>query len=243
MVIENMKKNLLGNMKKSDKRNIIGTFVFLFYFFATELQALPFWILGINTETLPMIVKVIYTILFQVGLISVIAYVFRKDLKRDLKDLKKNHESYFKEYLKYWFIALGLMMVSNLIIIMLNSGDIANNEELIREMFDETPIYTFISAVLIAPLLEELVFRKSFRYMFNNDTLFIIMSGLVFGAFHVIGSFETAFDLIYIIPYSIPGLVFAYTLVKSKNIFVPIGLHFLHNGILMSLQFLLMFFS
>ena len=105
------------------------------------------------------------------------------------------------------------------------------------------PIYTFISAVIIAPFLEELVFRKSFRDMFSNNLLFIILSGLTFGAFHVIGSFETLFDLIYIIPYSIPGFVFAYTLSKSKNIFVPIGLHFLHNGILMALQTFLMLFS
>jgi membrane protease YdiL (CAAX protease family) len=110
-------------------------------------------------------------------------------------------------------------------------------------MFSKTPILTFMSAVIIAPLLEELVFRKSFRYMFSNNILFILFSGITFGAFHVVGSFETFFDLIYIIPYSVPGLVFAYTLVKSKNIFVPMGLHFLHNGILMSLQFLVMFFS
>lgn len=230
-------------MKTNIKKNLIGTGVFLFYFFASELQALPFWIMGVNTETLPTFVKVIYMTCFQIALVGSIAYIFRKDLKANLKDLKKNHQKYFKEYLKYWFIALGLMMASNLIIMMISPGNIANNEEAIREMFSETPIYTFISAVIIAPLLEELVFRKSFRYMFSDDILFIIMSGLVFGAFHVIGSFETLFDLIYIIPYSIPGWVFAYTLVKSKNIFVPISLHFLHNGILMSLQFLLMFFS
>lgn len=230
-------------MKKNDKKSLIGIGVFLFYFFATQLQALPFWILNINTETLPMFIKVIYMTCFQISLVGIIAYIFRKDLKENIEDLKKNHQNYFKEYLKYWFIALGLMMLSNSIIMILEPGNIANNEEAIREMFNETPIYTFISAVIIAPLLEELVFRKSFRYMFSEDVLFIIMSGLVFGAFHIVGSFETLFDLIYIIPYSIPGWVFAYTLVKSKNIFVPISLHFLHNGILMSLQFLLMFLS
>lgn len=230
-------------MKKNDKKSLIGIGVFLFYFFASQFQALPFWILGINTETLPEFVKIIYMIAFQIALIGIIAYIFRRDIKENLEDLKKNHQSYFKEYLKYWFIALGLMMLSNFIILILEPGSVAGNEEAVREMFNTTPIYTFVSAVAFAPLLEELVFRKSFRYMFSNDTLFILASGLVFGAFHVVGSFETFFDLIYIIPYSVPGLVFAYTLVKSKNIFVPISLHFLHNGILMSLQFLLMFLS
>lgn len=230
-------------MKKNDKKSLIGIGVFLFYFFASQFQALPFWILDVNTETLPEFVKIIYMMAFQIALIGTIIFIFRKDLKENLEDLKKNHQSYFKGYLKYWFIALGLMMLSNFIILILEPGSVAGNEEAVREMFNSTPIYTFISAVIFAPLLEELVFRKSFRYMFSNNTLFILASGLVFGAFHVIGSFETFFDLIYIIPYSIPGLVFAYTLVKSKNIFVPMGLHFLHNGILMSLQFLLMFLS
>lgn len=230
-------------MKKNDKKTLIGIGVFLFYFFVSQFQALPFWVLNIDTTTLPEIVKVIYTLLVQVFLVLIIAYIFRKDLKKNFKDLKKNHKYYFSNYLKYWFLALGLMMLSNAIILMFEPGSIAGNEEAIRDMFSKTPIYTFISAVIIAPILEELVFRKSFRYMFSNDILFILASGITFGAFHVIGSFETFFDLIYIIPYSVPGLVFAYVLVKSKNIFVPMGLHFLHNGILMSLQFLLMFFS
>ena len=230
-------------MKENNRKSFIGIGVFLLYFFATQLQALPFWLLNVNTETLPQFVKVIYMIAFQIVLIGIIAYIFRNDLKENFEDLKKNHQSYFKEYLKYWFIALGLMMISNLIIMLFKPGEIAGNEAAVREMFNSTPIYAFISAVVFAPLLEELVFRKSFRYMFNNDTLFVLASGLVFGAFHVIGSFESFFDLLYIIPYSIPGLVFAYTLVKSKNIFVPMSLHFIHNGILMSLQFFLMFFS
>lgn len=230
-------------MKKNDKKGLIGIGIFLFYFFVSQFQVLPFWVLNIDTTTLPEIVKVIYTLLVQVFLVLVIAYIFRKDLKKNFKDLKKNHKYYFSNYLKYWFLALGLMMLSNAIILMFEPGSIAGNEEVIRDMFSKTPIYTFISAVIIAPILEELVFRKSFRYMFSNDILFILASGLTFGAFHVIGSFETFFDLIYIIPYSVPGLVFAYVLIKSKNIFVPMGLHFLHNGILMSLQFLLMFLS
>ena len=230
-------------MKKNDKKTLVGIGVFLFYFFVSQFQALPFWVLNIDTTTLPEIVKVIYTLLVQVFLVLIIAYIFRKDLKKNFKDLKKNHKYYFSNYLKYWFLALGLMMLSNAIILMFEPGSIAGNEEAIRDMFSKTPIYTFISAVIIAPILEELVFRKSFRYMFSNDILFILFSGITFGAFHVISSFESFFDLIYIIPYSIPGLVFAYVLVKSKNIFVPMGLHFLHNCILMSLQFLLMFLS
>ena len=36
-----------------------------------------------------------------------------------------------------------------------------------------------------------------------------------------------------------PGCVFAYTLTKSDNIFVPISLHMLHNTLMIVLQFVI----
>ena len=218
-------------MKENNKKTLTGIGVFLLYFFVSQFQGLPFWILNIDTAAIPEVLKAIYVCAVQILLVISIIYIYRQDIKNNLEDLKKNHQTYFKKYLKYWFLALGLMMVANSIILISEPNSIAGNEEAVREMFNSMPIYTFISAVIIAPFLEELVFRKSFRDMFSNNLLFIILSGL------------TLFDLIYIIPYSIPGFVFAYTLSKSKNIFVPIGLHFLHNGILMALQTFLMLFS
>lgn len=134
------------------------------------------------------------------------------------------------------------MMASNVLITLVTNSNIAANEEMIRENFQVSPIYVFISAVLIAPFLEELVLRLGFRYMFPSKWLFIILSGFVFGGLHVFTSAQTLVELLYIIPYGIPGLVFAYILDESDNIFVPIGLHFVHNGILMSLQFVLYLF-
>ena len=71
--------------------------------------------------------------------------------------------------------------------------------------------------------------------------LFILLSGLVFGSMHVIGTCEHLIDLLFIIPYSIPGFIFAYCHVKSKNIFVPISLHLIHNSLMMILQIVLLF--
>lgn len=234
---------VIKNMKENYKKLFKGIGVFLLYFFVSEFQGLPFWIMDIDTNKIPEILKVLYMGFVQTILIGLIIYIYRKDILKNLADLKKNHLTYLQKYVKYWFVALGLMMLSNFIILMIRPNSIAANEEAVRQMFHSMPIYTFISAVIFAPILEELVFRKSFRYMFNNNTLFIILSGLTFGAFHVVGNIETLFDIVYLIPYSIPGFVFAYALVKSDNIFVPIGLHFLHNGILMALQTFIMLFG
>jgi membrane protease YdiL (CAAX protease family) len=130
---------------------------------------------------------------------------------------------------------------SNLIITIFTTTDIANNQESIIETLKVAPIYTFILTVFVAPILEELVFRLSFRKIFpHSNKLFIFFSGLIFGGMHVIGTSEHLVDLLFIIPYSLPGFIFAYVYTKSKNIFVPISLHFIHNGIMMSLQILLL---
>ena len=134
------------------------------------------------------------------------------------------------------------MAVANLILYFFVTKDLSDNEQMVRQLFQTNPLLIYISAVIVAPILEELVFRGSFYYVFKNPFLFIFVSGFLFGLIHVVNS-ETIGQFLYIIPYSIPGFVFAYALYKSKNFFVPIGLHFIHNGVLVSLQMVVYFFG
>ena len=129
-------------------------------------------------------------------------------------------------------------MITSSIISMITKIDNSTNQEYVVKILENFPIYALLSTVIIAPLTEELIFRLNFRKIFKTDILFIIISGLVFGIMHL--SVASSFlELIYIIPYSIPGFIFAYTLKKSNNIFVPIFLHLLHNGVMMILQILI----
>lgn len=231
------------NLGENTKKMLIGLGSLVIYFILTELQAIPLIIVGLDVKELSTTFIAIYSLIYSIVLLATIALIFNKTLKKDWLDLKKNHKKYFSKYIKYWFLALGVMMISNLIILLINPGAAPGNEEAIKRMFEVAPIYTFISAVFLAPVIEELVFRLSFRYVIKIDWLFIILSGLTFGSMHIIGTYETPMDLLYIIPYSAPGLAFAYVLAKCKNIYVPIGLHFIHNGLLMSLQVFILIFS
>ena len=210
------------------------------YFILNELLTLPFLLAGVNYDSIPISIKVVYATVYEIMMIGIIILILKDDIKKALNDIKKNHMGYFSKYIKYWFLALIVMFVSNLIITFISKGGIAGNEETIRTMFSKTPVYIFISSVFFAPLLEELVFRQGIRNIFSNNIVFIIISGLVFGGLHVVGNINAWYDILYLIPYCTPGFVFAYILTKTDNIFVPMGLHFLHNGIIMSLQILLM---
>lgn len=210
------------------------------YFVLNELAALPLVLAGVNISTIPLVLKSIYLIAYEIVTIAAIYWILKKEINKAFVDIKQNHKEYFSTYFKYWILALIIMSGSNIIINLINGGQIAGNEEAVRNVFGQTPVYMFISAVFIAPLTEEFIFRQGLRNIFSNDKVFIIISGLIFGGLHVVSSISGWTDLLYLIPYCTPGFIFAYILTKTDNVFVSTGLHFLHNGIMMSLQVLLL---
>ena len=217
-------------MKEKNKLGIYGIIGFVVWFLFQNYSDLPFKILNIDPPTLFLEV---YTILVEILTILFIFLLFKKEIVHMWKDFYENRDKYFKKYFKYWFLILVLMAFSNGIITLINKAEISNNQEAINDMFKRLPIYTYILSVFLAPIIEELVFRFCFMKIFNNKYLYIILSGVIFGLFHIIGSFESAYDFLFLVPYSIPGLIFAYILYDSKNIFNTMWLHFVHNGISM----------
>lgn len=230
-------------MNKTYLKNILkGLTGILIYFAVSNYAAVPLYALGIDPSKLPGYVTDIYSLFMEFLIILSIFLLFQKEITNSFKDLKKNHLKYFKKYLKYYLLAIIVMMGSNAIINVLGGG-ISENESAIRSSFQTSPVYVFIASVIFAPILEEFTFRGCFRAIFKNDTIFILVSGLIFGSLHLITMPLNELFPIYLISYSSCGIAFAYMLAKSNNIFVSTGFHFMHNGILMSLQTFLLFFS
>lgn len=227
-------------MNKDNSKTLIGILTFLSYFVYAYFQYIPLALMGINYNEMSLISKVVYLLLYELIYILILIIIYNKKFTKDIKDYFKNFKNYVKKYFEYWALAFGLMILSNLFIVTVFPDAIATNQEGINSMMEVVPLYVIISAVIFAPFLEETIFRLSIRKFIKNDGLFIFISGIIFGGLHVINSFENLIDLIYIIPYSIPGFVFAYTLVKSKNIFVPMSLHLFHNGFTILMQIILM---
>ncbi len=97
-------------------------------------------------------------------------------------------------------------------------------ENVLTELLNQiSPITTFFIAVLIAPIMEELLFRKTVidRTAQYGDGISIVFSGLLFGLFHGnLNQFAYAIAL---------GMFFGFIYIKTKNILYPIILHFLTN--------------
>lgn len=228
-------------MKKYLKNSLIGILVILTYFLIpTFLKTL---IQSIARYPLNENITVILSIIIEILTISIIIIIFNKKIKENYIDLKQNHKEYFSTYFKYYLIGLAIMYIANAILIFGLKGGISGNEETIRNILQVHPIYIYISAVLIAPSVEELVFRGAIKNIIPNNIIYILSSGLIFGGMHLIGNITSIIDLLYIIPYSSLGIAFAYIYSKTDNIFVTMLLHTMHNGILISIQIAVMLFG
>lgn len=106
-----------------------------------------------------------------------------------------------------------------------------DNQELVEEIFNQTPIAAVISSVIFAPVLEELLFRGIFfNYFFNQAKLThrigaIILSGALFGFAH-----ETTLSLAFLY-YVISGWLLAITYSYTKDLRYSILLHMLMNAV------------
>ena len=208
----------------------LGLFVLIFFVWiliAPISIALPLAIIN-NYIEVSIQAQRIFLMLGELITIFFIFILYKEEILKELKKFKENILYYIETYFPYWIIMLVIVtVVANIVEIFVKDGPA--NQNLIEEAIKQTPILIGISVMILAPLTEELIFRLSLRKVFKNDIIYILMSGLIFGFIHIIAGENIINELPYLLTYSIPGFVFAYSYIKSKNIMVPIFLHFLHN--------------
>ena len=137
----------------------------------------------------------------------------------------------------YWIKGLFVMMVSSFIFNIIGIGTSVNQEQNL-ELLKNMPLYELISAIILAPILEELVFRRSLKYAFKNNYIYAYTVGLIFGFIHITTSLSSPIMLLLIIPYSAMGIAFGFTYKKTNNIYSTITIHMIHNAISLGLAML-----
>ena len=70
-------------------------------------------------------------------------------------------------------------------------------EKAVETMIGVLPLAMLLDAGILAPFVEENVFRKTFKNAFPNKYLFIFLSAFVFGLIHVITSATSPLDYLY----------------------------------------------
>lgn len=224
--------NYYSTTKSVDIKMVPKTLmVLLLFFFSSLFQLILIPILNYDINNLTANENIILTAFSDFILLIILNSIYFKSLKDDFKNLKGNLYKYIDIAVKYWLIGLFAMMIVNITINLLTPAK-ANNEAMVQEYIHTSKYLSILVIGIMAPIIEELTFRKAFRDIFKKDLVFILTSGLVFGALHVVLSFNSLWDLLYIIPYSSLGIAFAITYSKTNNIYSTIFMHIFHNTVL-----------
>lgn len=217
---------------KIDAKNLVKMFIiFLLFMMSSYLQLIPMAIFDIDLNTITTATATWLTVFSDAILLIVLLIIYRKDLKSDFKSFRQHTWENMDIAIKYWLIGLIIMGTSNVLITFLATGAQATNELGVQSMIQSSPLASFLAAGILAPIIEELTFRKSFFDALKNKWLFILTSGLIFGGLHVVSATSWQ-DFLFIIPYSSLGIAFAAMDYNRKNIFPSISMHLIHNIVL-----------
>lgn len=181
---------------------------------------------------IPNVDSYIFSIIIYLFVLFILLFIFRDNLKRDLSTLKLGYKAYISFILPRLGIMYVIYFVTSIFCVLINKNMPVNQQQI-----EALPIwFTFPLAALLAPIVEEILFRGCIRRFIKNDTLFIIVSGLIFGLLHTISEGSLMGTILMAIPYSVLGCGFAYIYAKTNNIANTILCHACHNTVVMLLQ-------
>lgn len=226
----NINENILNKEKNIILiTNILKSIVLIFLLLTWDLIPVKiFALLGINYSNFSQLTILFYLLIWDLSFIVFLIFIYKKDFINDFKKFfNKKLLSNIGLSLAYWIIGTSVMVLSNIIITSINPGSTPANENAVRSLIDIAPWFMVFELVIYAPITEELIFRKSFRYITNNKYIYILLSGIIFGGMHIVSS--APIDLLFLIPYSALGIAFAALYYKTNNIFSTISIHSIHN--------------
>ncbi|GEP71954.1 hypothetical protein FD12_GL000044 [Lentilactobacillus rapi DSM 19907 = JCM 15042] len=159
-------------------------------------------------------------------------FLLRQDLKTDLKPFRANHKRQLWLTIITGFIAM--MIVAILIIHFYPHPNV--NEQSIDSIRAVHPFLMVIYLSILAPILEELTFRKSLIQVlftfYNSPTWAVIGSSILFGLAHwdfTRTSLFTPPELIGVFGRIALGIILGVVYLRTKSIYSSMILHGLFN--------------
>ena len=211
---------------------IIGLYL-AFNFLLIVYQVVAALVFGLSQED-EMAQFIILNFLADIGVIIAIIAVNRKSIRQglneELSDRKAMLHHLFILFYMFLITALAMFLSSALIY---NLGLVSQNQESLMESQQLNPVLMNIQIVLLAPIIEETIFRGViFTWLYKKmkwGAYFV--SAFIFGFLHIwiqmLTSGPAAF--LVILPYFLLGLGLAITYKRTKLLIYPIIIHVLWN--------------
>lgn len=178
-----------------------------------------------NSNLLSILVRFI----IDVGVIALFIYLFKDDFKEYNKGLVKNPKKVIGVGLLFALFAFIAMPICNIILHVLNVSASDTNNDTINTLYGVIPLYMMFQTLIYSPIVEGITFRKVFKDAINNKWLFIIISGFVFGLYHIIYNMTSLSQILLMLPYFVVGMLYAGAYSKTDNIYSAFIATFVYN--------------
>lgn len=177
-------------------------------------------------------------------LVLITAFLLTKKVwKQSIINTRENFVYGIKLILVLAAIMLALNMLLSILLMLITHTQNSVNQDIIRENTMVAPAFTLVTDCLIAPFLEETIFRAGlFTALRRRFSFFLaaIISSIAFGSIHVMDSIITGnfMDLPYLILYAVIGMIFAYAYEKSNSVCTSVGIHMINNVVASMILFM-----
>ena len=212
--------------------------IFLLFNYSWLFQLIPVYIFNIGLDNISGSTNVLLSAFSSCIMVFILFFIYRKSIREEAKHFFKNFWDCFDVGIVSWTVGLVIMVASNILISTLFDAGVAGNEQSVQSMIASLPWIMVINAGILAPIVEEIVFRKSYEPLIKNKIIYVLISGFIFGLAHVTGNINSWVDYLFIIPYGALGCCFAFSYVKTKSILTPIMFHMIHNTVLVLISIL-----
>lgn len=238
-MIDSIKQDMI-NIHKRFGKIIKLVLIFMLFYFINYSVYIVMGLLNITKADLNGSALVILNSFTDIILLFILFLIYRKELIKDFDKFRANPIDNLDSGIKYWFVGLIGMIISNVIINLVFSAGGPGNEKTVQSMISNLPWLMLIDAGIIGPFIEEIVFRKTFKDAIKNKWLFVLLSGFIFGALHVTSNIVHWYDALYVLPYSFLGISFALSYHETDTIFTSMFMHMIHNTVLIISSILLL---
>lgn len=224
-----------------EKRNYISKLIiaFICFFGIGRFFSLIINLIGLDVQKFNYVDLAYYDTFIELVLTIIVIILYKKCLRKDIVLFKLNKKDYINKILNYLVLFIGVKISSSLIsgflsVILGYEIVDSENQSAVINLVKSAPLMMMISTTILAPIVEEGVFRLSLRKIIDNKTVFILISGLIFGLMHIFPTdLSLDFALIQSITYVTMGFFLAYTYVETNNIWIVISIHAINNLISM----------
>ena len=162
-------------------------------------------------------------------LMFLIILIYSNDIKTDLENYKNNFKKLALKGLKIFLIGIILYTIVTSIVYVIVPDITNDSANSLLNIFDKSPFLLLLSTVFYYPIVEELVFKKTFKDLITNKWAFILITAIINGSFEIMLSYTSIINLINIIPAIVFYGILSYIYYDTDNVVVSMSYRMFYN--------------